>query len=346
MYAAPLLPLRRAFTLVELLVVIAIIGVLIGLLLPAVQKVREAANRLKCQNNMKQIGLALHNYESSYRRFPSSGVYPQAATTNDSWSVHAHILPYLEQGNLYQLVEFSLAANVQDAVTRQRIAPYVCPSEINDKLKTATSTTGAGAINRWPTTYGANVGTWLVWDPNTGLGGDGAIPFSKQPDGGNRVANFTDGMSNTIGFAEVKAYTWNRVSNTSLPANTPPPQTVADVLALGGTLNVSSGIPSGHTSWTEAQTFHIGVTFVLAPNTPTLLNVAGTNYDIDQLTSREGSSATRISFDVVTSRSYHPGVVNVLLMDGSVRTVSNSIKVAAWRAAATRSGGEVVGLND
>src|SRR5262245_40457242 len=123
---------RFGFTLVELLVVIAIIGVLIGLLLPAVQKVREAATRLKCKNNLKQIGLALHNYESTQKRFPACGIYPQAATANDNWSVHAHILPYIEQANLYQQVDFTLAANVQDTVTRQRIPIYVCPSEVND----------------------------------------------------------------------------------------------------------------------------------------------------------------------------------------------------------------------
>jgi prepilin-type processing-associated H-X9-DG protein len=325
-----------------LLVVIAIIAILIGLLLPAVQKIREAAARLKCQNNLHQIGLALHNYESTNQKFPPCGVYPQAATANDNWSVHAQILPYIEQANLYQLVNFTQAANVQDAVTRQRIATYVCPSEVNDMLKPATSTTGANAINRWPTTYGANVGTWLVWNPNTGTGGDGAIPFTSQPNGGLTVGSYSDGLSNTIAFAEVKAYTWNRVSNTSLAATTPPPTTVADVLALGGTLSTTPP-PSGHTGWTEAQTFHVGVTFALPPNTLTLLNVNGTNYDIDQLTSREGSSATRISFDVVTSRSYHSGVVNVLLMDGSVRTVSSSISLATWRALGSRNGGEVVG---
>ena len=333
---------RPAFTLIELLVVIAIIAILIGLLLPAVQKVREAAARIKCANNLKQIGLALHNYENANGKFVPAGIIPAAVSSGDAWSHLTRILPYIEQANTYAQVDFTLAANVQDAVTRQRIAIFLCPSEVKDEMKAATSTTGPGAINRYPSNYAANVGTWMVWDPNSGRGGDGAITYTSVPNGGNKVGEFTDGTSNTIGYAEVKAYTYLLKTNASLPVNTPiPAPTAAAVLALGGTLGST---PSGHTSWTEAQTFHNGFTFVLPPNTKVLYNNGTADFDVDQLSGNEGS-ATRISYDAVTSRSYHSGgLVNVLLMDGSVRTVTSSIDPFAWCAAGTRNGGEVIGL--
>src|SRR4051794_32291789 len=131
---------RPAFTLIELLVVIAIIAILIGLLLPAVQKVREAAARLKCQNHLKQIGLALHGYEGVNGRFPPNGVYPPGATAPASSSALARILPYVEQANLYQQINFNAAANSQTAVTSQRIPIYLCPSEVNDRAKPPTGT--------------------------------------------------------------------------------------------------------------------------------------------------------------------------------------------------------------
>ena len=330
---------RAAFTLIELLVVIAIIAILIGLLLPAVQKVREAASRIKCANNLKQIGLALHNYESSNQKFPPAGVYLTAAATDDAWSALARILPYIEQGNTFNQVNFAAFANTQDAVTRQRIPIFLCPSEIKDVPRPATSPTG---INRYPANYSANVGTWLAWNPNTGTGGDGAITYTSTPNGGNTTGSFTDGLSNTVGYSEVKAFTWLIKSGSSMPADTPiPAPTAAAVLALGGTLGSN---PGGHTGWTEAQTFHNGVTFVLPPNTKVPFTSGGVEYDIDQLSGNEGS-ATLITFDAVTSRSYHTGLVNCLLMDGSVRSVTNSIDPFAWRAAATRAGGETLGLN-
>src|SRR5438067_2020424 len=146
---------RRGFTLIELLVVIAIIAVLIGLLLPAVQKVREAAARTKCQNNLKQMGLACHNYENQNGTFPCAGIYPIQGTAPDSYSVHARILPYIEQSSLYQLVDLSQPATSQPTVTGQRIPIYLCPSEVNDVLL-------PGTPPRYPMSYGANVGTWFV----------------------------------------------------------------------------------------------------------------------------------------------------------------------------------------
>src|SRR5262249_38670675 len=124
----PRLPRAKpGFTLVELLVVIAIIAILIALLVPAVQKVREAANQTRCKNNLHQIGLALHNFEAGNGRFPPNGVYPIGTVAADSYSALARILPYIEQANLYQLVDLNAAANVQNAVTSQRIALYLCP---------------------------------------------------------------------------------------------------------------------------------------------------------------------------------------------------------------------------
>jgi prepilin-type N-terminal cleavage/methylation domain-containing protein len=334
---------RSGFTLIELLVVIAIIAVLIGLLLPAVQKVREAAARTKCLNNLKQIGLALHNYHDVNQRFPPAGVYPAGVTSADTWSHLTRILPFIEQGNTFNQVDFTLAANVQDAVTRQRIPIFVCPSEVNDVMKAATSTSGPGAINRYPSTYAANYGSWMVWNPATGQGGDGAIPIATSLSGGIPVTGITDGSSSTIAYSEVKAYTWNLKSNQSLAAGTAiPAPNAAAVLALGGTLGST---PSGHTGWTEAQTFHVGFTFVLPPNTQVMYAGPSGNVDVDQLSSNDGSSATRISYDCVTSRSYHSGVVSSLFCDGSVKSIANSIDPVTWRALGTRNGGEVLSGN-
>src|SRR5262249_41371146 len=173
---------RRAFTLVELLVVIAIIGTLIGLLLPAVQKVRGAANRIRCLNNLRQIGLALHNYHDTTQAFPPTGVFPKGAT-GFSWSGHAHLLPFLEQENLKNLINWSLPYDDQPQVSGHRIATYLCPSEIHDQERQD------GDELHYPVSYGFNLGTWFVYNPLNGRGGDGAFTVNKR----RRLEDLTDG---------------------------------------------------------------------------------------------------------------------------------------------------------
>jgi prepilin-type N-terminal cleavage/methylation domain-containing protein len=322
--------MRRAFTLVELLVVIAIIGVLVALLLPAVQAAREAARRTQCTNNLKQIGLALHNYELSFRTFPPSALYPVASVSADTYSVHARILPYLDQNNVFSQVDFNLSATSQQAVVGQRIPTYLCPSEAK-KMARVTAT-----LIRQPLNYGANVGVWFVYNPNNGQGGDGALPANTFA----RAAEFSDGLSNTIGFAEVKTYmSLVRDGGNPSAVNAPIPSSISEVVALGGTF----GADVGHTGWTESPSFQTGVTFVFPPSTKVAYDNGGMIVDIDWCSRREGGSATQLTYAAMTARSYHSGaVINALLMDGSVRTFTPSIEIAAWRSLATRNGGEPV----
>ena len=152
----------RGFTLIELLVVIAIIAVLVSLLLPAVQAAREAARRTQCKNNLKQLGLALHNYHDVHTVFPPGGTYRAATVQPAGWSVQARLLPFIEQANLTNLIDFSQSYSVQPLVTPVRISTLICPNEINDKAYPD------GALTHWPLNYAANYGEWFLWNPVTG----------------------------------------------------------------------------------------------------------------------------------------------------------------------------------
>lgn len=335
-------PRRAAFTLIEILVVIAIISILIALLLPAVQKVREAAARLQCQNNLAQIGLAIHNYESANRFYPPSMRIPIGsvfAVNNGSWSIHGRILPYLEQGNAYSKVNLEVAwdAQVNTGVPTLHIPVYVCPSDPKNMVRVDTN----GNPYVYPHTYGFNFGTWFVYDPATGAGGDGMF----FPNARLRPMHVTDGTSNTLCATEVKAFT-PYVRNTADPGPAVPatPAAVA-ALAAGGQMKLgpSPNDCTGHTEWPDGRVHHSGFTTVFTPNTVVPFSTGGTDYDIDYNSCQEGRSATQRTYAAITARSYHTAVVNVLLMDGSVRTVTTSISLPIWRALGTRQGGEVVG---
>ena len=161
----------KAFTLVELLVVIAIIGILVSLLLPAVQAAREAARRMSCSNNLKQMGLALHNFQLQNNRFPPSwkATQPSSSGSIDGWSTHALLLPFLEQGNVADHVDFQASYKLARTInvggqeiplSALRISTYLCPSEIRDERRLSGT-----EPEHYPLNYGVNQGIWFTFDP-------------------------------------------------------------------------------------------------------------------------------------------------------------------------------------
>lgn len=317
----------RGFTLIELLVVIAIIAILIALLLPAVQAAREAARRTQCKNNLKQLGLALHNYHDVHNAFPPGGTYQAAIVQPAGWSVQARLLPYIEQANLSTLIDFSHSYDVQPAVTQIRVSSFMCPSEVNDKAYPD------GALTHWPVNYAANYGEWFVWNPTSGEFGTGAFG----PNARTGMRDFIDGTSNSLAMAEVKAFQYY-LRDVGAVANPLVPNDPATISGLGGTLK-----NSGHAEWVDSRTNQTGFTTTFTPNTKVPHNDGGKILDIDWVNQREGRSATDSTYGVFTARSFHTGLVHGLLMDGSVRAFSDNIDRWLWRGAGTRSGGEVPG---
>jgi prepilin-type N-terminal cleavage/methylation domain-containing protein len=333
------------FTLVELLVVIAIIATLIGLLLPAVQSAREAARRMSCSSNLRQLALATLVYESTNRRLPPSMLHKPGtvfANNNGSWSVHGRILPYIEEAaaavKVNLEVAYDMPPNSTSGVPTTRIAVFMCPSEANDRVRLK-----SGVPFVYPHNYGFNFGSWFVYDPATGAGGNGVFfPNSRL-----KLGQVSDGASKTLCAAEVKAYT-PYVRNTSdpggaYPAGTPPADpTIVAGLASGGDAKIGSDTNSntGHTEWPDGRVHHSGFTATFPPNTKVPFTRNGAEYDIDYNSRQEGNSATVRTFAAITARSYHAGTVNAARLDGSVHAVSDGMDPTVWRALSTRSGGE------
>ena len=332
---------RDGFTLVELLVVIAIIGMLVAILLPAVQGAREAARRTQCKNHLRQLALATKGFEAAQGHYPPSAnvdTRVQSTGNNVSWGVHGRILPYLEQGNLADRINLEAAWDHQPSIDAFRIEVLQCPS---DPGAERVRDPGSGRPRLYPTTFGFNMGTWFVFDPQTGNGGNGVF----FPNSNLQAAHIKDGQSNTLMIAEVKA--WQPYVRNGGPSSKDIPMNPREAAAI-----VASGAQyknTGHTEWPDGRVHHTGFTTTLTPNTRVNYTNGEEVVDADYNSWQEGKQGANgaPTFAIITSRSYHSGLVNIALMDGSVSTVTNTVDLKVWRAAATRDGGEAVsGLTD
>ncbi len=349
---------RRGFTLIELLVVIAIIGVLIGLLLPAVQKVREAANRLKCQNNLKQVGLALHNYHSSMNVFPPARL-PFA--TRKIHSALARLLPYVEQENLARIIDYDAPPLYTSASLPTGTHPFsagnysaslfvvntfVCPSDSAGGVVQGDASVAQTVNGTWSTTdhyAGANylscVGSGTA-PANFGNyansdGMFGQIPFA--------VADVTDGLSNTAAFSETVLGPGGP-AEPSQASVAPAFQSAArQVLKLNGTPSPFDtgclfATPPASIATSPAGPFWSNIRSAKYVNG----HYGDANYNHYLLPNDSRWDCTNLSHNpgLIAARSQHPGGVNLLLGDGSVRYVSNAVNALAWRAVGTRNTGE------
>jgi prepilin-type N-terminal cleavage/methylation domain-containing protein/prepilin-type processing-associated H-X9-DG protein len=332
MIPASLLPPRRAFTLIELLVVLAIITVLVALLLPAVQKVRAAADKMRCQNNLKQIGIALHHYHNDHQRFPGIGTPSQWA-----FSVQAHVLPYVEQDNLQKLIDFSqplmvgsgprMALNpVQAAAARTKVSLFLCPSDGENPIFTGyNSAIWAGG------NYVANAGTGTGFNYDARYPTDGVFWQNSR----TGLRDLLDGTSYTVLFSE-------------------------SLLGLG--YNTTGPVPADprrqHASAGPFARPNPDSQGTTPPLTPSLCGMAS-SWIGDRCASWIWGLQHRTLFDTFlpinsttpdcsahgmgwfAARSMHPGGVNALFGDGGVRFVPQNLDLELWRSLSTRRGGEV-----
>ena len=342
---------RRGFTLIELLVVIAIIGVLIALLLPAVQAAREAARRSQCVNNLKQIGLALHNYHSSNDSFPIGGAnnfngVPTTGTTWNGMSAQAQFLSYMEQNAIYNAINFqvpsvggsgsygaaglSMTPDLVNQTARVTvISSFLCPSDPYAK----------SSINI--NSYLASQGTTAQGNPQTSSG-----LFSCSYAYG--VRDCIDGTSNTIAFSEKLVgnpgnilYRGNGVNGTGVVGGFDMSLAASYTVLMSDLAQCVAGMQSGSNIKTnEGQWWIVGTetytmfTTIVPPNSK--------QYQFGQC--RNGcNGCSPDSSQYINASSQHSGGVNVLMADGSVKFIKDSISMPIWMALGTKNNGEVIG---
>lgn len=347
---APTQGRRSGFTLIELLVVIAIIAVLIGLLLPAVQKVRESAARAKCQNNLHQVVIGVHNYHSSYQKFPpASGPAPSGGGSRAS--IQAIILPFLEQANKYNQFNFAvdIAGTPNLAARSQDVPIYICPSERSaSKFTGAFGSPFAGRSNYYGNmgatadALGAGTGNIANSSRDPNVGGLFFSEFTSEITGrdenqGGAFAfkDVTDGLSNTAMFAEIKR--GNMVGNTSTGTAVDPQDA----------RNSTGGVPAltGAAALTPPAVCDSLVTSFRYPGLQYYRHIClTTRYAHTRLPNSPGGDCIDASVDRchIAARSFHQNGVNVGLADGSVRFVTNGITLPVWRAMGTRGASDSI----